>query len=122
MEYLVNDLQLTENFKLSEFACNDGSKEIKLDMALVNKLQQLRYLVERPIKVVSGYRNPEYNKLVGGASKSQHLLGKAADIKISGYKPKDLVKYAKSVGFNGIGVYDSFLHVDVRDTDAYWEG
>lgn len=120
--YKVNDLQLTRNFKLSEFACNDNSEEILLDMELVNRLQQLRDDIGKPITVHSGYRNEEYNKRVGGVSSSQHLLGKAADISVKGIDPTELSRYAKIVGFKGVGIYKDFLHVDVREKEANWFG
>ena len=118
--YKVNDLQLARNFKLSEFACNDGSEFIELDMELVVKLQELRDKLGKSIRITSGYRNPEYNKKVGGATNSQHVLGKAADIQVKGMDTAELSRHAKMVGFNGIGIYEDFLHVDVRDTEASW--
>lgn len=118
--YKVNDLQLTKNFKLSEFACKDGSEEIVLDMELVWKLQQLRDKLGVPIKIVSGYRNPEYNKKVGGVRNSQHVLGKASDIIVKGMDSVELSRHAKMVGFTGIGIYQTFLHVDVRENEANW--
>ena len=67
---------------------------------------------------------PEYNKKCGGAPKSQHIEGTAADIKVSGISPLDVAKAAESVGFTGIGVYthsgNSFTHVDVRALKTYW--
>jgi uncharacterized protein YcbK (DUF882 family) len=122
---LLNDLQLTKNFKLSEFMCNDGSQELMLDMNLVNKLQLMREKLGKPIVVVSAYRNSVYNAKVGGAPKSQHVNGKAADIKVNGISPLDIAFVAESVGFKGIGVYthdgNSFTHVDTRETKSYWK-
>lgn len=43
-------------------------------------LDPLRESVGRPIKVNSGYRGPALNRRIGGAGKSQHMEGKAADI------------------------------------------
>lgn len=118
--FRVNNLQLTDNFKLSEFACRDGSEELMLDMDLVHKLQVLRNKLGKPIRVTSGYRNPEYNEKVGGVKNSQHLLGKAADIQVDGMDTVELSRHAKMVGFNGIGIYKNFVHVDVRDVEANW--
>jgi uncharacterized protein YcbK (DUF882 family) len=120
--FKINDLQLTKNFKLSEFACNDGSSEIILDMDLVIKLQKLRDNIGKPIFINSGYRNKEYNKKVGGVTNSQHLLGKAADIRVDGINVDELSRHAKIVGFNGIGIYKDFLHVDIRNKETNWFG
>ena len=119
---LLNDLRVSEHFKISEFKCNDGSQEIMLDYELVKKLQKLRWVVGKPIKINSGYRTKSWNNKVGGSPRSQHLLGKAADIVVEGYTPKEIAKLAKQAGFDGIGVYDTFTHVDVRGYKARWEG
>ena len=44
-------------------------------------LQPLRDAVGKPISISSGYRCAKLNKAIGGAAKSQHILGQAADIK-----------------------------------------
>ncbi|WP_129600627.1 YcbK family protein, partial [Anaerophilus nitritogenes] len=62
----------------------------------------------------SAFRTQTYNQSVGGAKKSQHLLGRAADIKVYGVSPEKVAKIAKEIGFRGIGVYKNFTHVDVR--------
>ncbi len=121
---LLNDLQLSKNFKLSEFLCHDGSKELMLDMRLVERLQQLRDSIGKPITVASGYRNPEYNAKIGGAPGSFHMRGMAADIKVPDMTPLEVGHAAEKVGFLGIGVYthdgSSFTHVDTRDYKSYW--
>lgn len=117
---MVNRIKISENFSLHEFECKDGSHLVKLDESLIEKLQQLRNKVGKPITVNSGYRTPEYNAKVGGSPDSQHLYGKAADIVVSGMKPLDVAKLAEEIGFNGIGVYDTFTHVDTRTTKTKW--
>lgn len=42
-------------------------------------LEPLRQLYKKPIAVLSGYRNKEVNRLVGGVATSQHVKGEAAD-------------------------------------------
>lgn len=51
-----------------------------LDKLVKNILDPLREAWGSPIRVTSGYRCYTLNRLVGGAKKSQHLSGKAADI------------------------------------------
>lgn len=118
----MNDFQLSKNFNLQEFVCHDGSNLVMVDEFLVKKLQALRDMIGAPIEVVSGYRTPEYNKQVGGVDDSQHLYGKAADIKVSGYDIKTIAALAEKIGFDGIGTYRTFVHVDVRGYTARWEG
>jgi len=43
----------------------------------------------RPISIVSGFRDPTYNKACGGALQSQHLSGKAADFSVNNLPPFD---------------------------------
>jgi uncharacterized protein YcbK (DUF882 family) len=120
----MNKIKVSKNFMLSEFQCKDGSELVKLDENLLDKLQQLRDMVG-PVQIVSAYRTPEYNKKVGGAPKSQHVEGKAADIKVKGMTPLQVAMAAEKVGFTGIGVYthdgNSFTHVDVRASKSYWK-
>lgn len=116
----MNNIQVSKNFKLREFACKDGSNLVKLDSELLDKLQKLRTRINKPIIITSGYRTPEHNKKVGGASNSQHLYGKAVDIKVNGMTPSQLKVHAEKIGFKGIGLYKTFLHVDVRKNVARW--
>ncbi len=61
--------------------------------ALCSKvLDPLREAVGAPIKVNSGYRGPELNARIGGARKSQHMEGKAADIQSSAISVLELFK------------------------------
>jgi zinc D-Ala-D-Ala carboxypeptidase len=55
-------------------------------------LDPLRTALEVPIKVNSGYRSPELNRRIGGAAKSQHVEGKAADIQVPGMGVLELFK------------------------------
>jgi hypothetical protein len=121
---IVKDIQLSKNFKLSEFACHDGSGEVYYTVDFINKMQALRDLLGLPINVVSGHRTPTYNTKVGGALKSQHLEI-AGDIKVKGKTPLEVAFTAEKVGFTGIGVYthdnNYFTHVDCRPTKSYWK-
>lgn len=111
------------NFKVVEFACKDGSDFLKVDSPLVFMLQKIREHFNKPVVINSGYRNAAYNKKVGGASRSQHIYGKAADICISGVDPLEIARYAESECelIKGIGLYTWGVHVDTR-TNAYkWD-
>ena len=52
-----------------------------------------------------------------------HISGKAADIQILlGYGPRDIAIYAESVNkIKGIGLYCTFVHIDVRTNKYYWD-
>jgi uncharacterized protein YcbK (DUF882 family) len=115
MYTVVKDIQLSKNFKLSEFVCKDGSKKVMYNPLLIEKLQVLRDKLQKSVTIVSAYRTPEYNKKVGGAPKSQHVEGNAVDIVVPGYTPLQIAYIAEKIGFTGIGTYPTFTHVDVRN-------
>ena len=123
-------MKLTNNFNLLEFACNDGTPVpdnlLCNVQELAENLQVLRDYFGIPIIVNSGYRHEEYNRNVGGAKNSQHLLAKAADIVIAGNTPKNvkdaiekLIKQGKMKN-GGVGLYSRFVHYDCRNTPARW--
>lgn len=114
--------QLSENFKSSEFNCKCGNCETKVSLDLITALQDIRDHFGVPVYVTSGYRCEYWNSKVGGARYSQHKLGKAADIIVEGISPLEVAQYAQGVQFvNGIGLYDNFVHIDVRLSKAYWK-
>lgn len=116
--------KLSANFKVKEFACTDGSDPIFIDTELVNILQKIRTYFGKAVTITSAYRTPTKNKAVGGETYSQHLYGKAADIKVTGVTPKKVAAYAETLLKNkgGIGTYSSFTHIDVRATKSRWNG
>jgi uncharacterized protein YcbK (DUF882 family) len=86
---------------------------------LANRLQVIRDLLQKPIIINSGFRSTAYNRKVGGAERSQHILGKAADIRISEMTPREVQNFFKDWS-GGLGSYHSFTHVDIRDTKVRW--
>ena len=84
----MNDVQISKNFKLSEFLVtstgidNTPTKEVinNIQKLVDNVLQPLRDLYGKPIIITSGYRSPKVNKAVGGSKTSGHMLGTSADI------------------------------------------
>ena len=116
--------KVSTNFKVREFACSDGSDPIFIDTELVNVLQKIRTHFGKPVTITSAYRTPAHNKTVGGTTYSQHLYGRAADIKISGVTPKQVAEYAETLlkNYGGIGIYNTFTHIDVRDICSRWNG
>ena len=116
--------KLSTNFRVREFACNDGSDPVFIDTELVEVLQKIREHFGKPVTITSAYRTPSHNSKEGGTFYSQHLYGKAADIKVQGISPSKVADYAKTIlkNYGGIGIYSSFTHIDVRDNCSRWEG
>jgi uncharacterized protein YcbK (DUF882 family) len=122
-------MKLTNNFSLEEFECKCGCKTpefVKKNIIeLADNLQVLRDFVGR-LDLTNAYRCKEHNSDVGGSTNSQHLVGKAADIKSESIKPKEMAQIVddlmKSETFElgGIGIYNTFTHVDIRGTRARW--
>lgn len=116
--------KLSTNFKVKEFACTDGSDPIFIDSDLVNILQKIRSHFGKSVTITSAYRTPGKNKACGGTTYSQHLYGKAADIKVNGVAPAKVAAYAEKLLPNsgGIGIYKNFTHIDCRSAKSRWNG
>ena len=114
---------LSTNFKVREFACTDGSDPIFIDTELVVILQKIRNHFGAPVTITSAYRTVGVNNACDGGLYSQHLYGKAADIKVKGVAPSKVAEFAESLlQKGGLGRYKTFTHVDVRGTKARWRG
>ena len=83
---------------------------------LILKLESLRNQLRIPLNINSGARCKGHNKLTGGTPDSWHLKGMAADIQCfdANFRSK-LIRTAALVGFNGIGISEKFVHLDLRD-------
>ena len=73
---------LSPHFRVQEFRCKDGSDPVFVDTALVELLEQLRAHFGKAVTITSGYRTPAHNAKAGGSRFSQHLYGRAADIRV----------------------------------------
>jgi len=90
-------------------------------------LDKLRGEYGKPLFVDSGYRCPKHNKKIKGAPNSAHMTGEAADIRVTGaIRRRKLVDIAVKLGFNGIGIYDKHIHVDIGEREhgkkVMWSG
>jgi uncharacterized protein YcbK (DUF882 family) len=136
---------VTPNFKSSEFDRPERTvKGVKHAHAaypnawhkarllpLCQTLEVIRAELGKPIRITSGYRDPAYNRAIGGARASQHMEGRAADIVVKGVPAKKvhdtvlrLYQEGKLPHLRGLGAYNSFTHVDVRPATRLvrWKG
>ena len=113
-----------EYFKVREFASKDGEDLIRISPALLDVLHDIRHHFHAPVIVTSAFRTKSHNKKVGGAKKSTHLVGIAADIMVKGVAPAKVAAYADTLlpESGGIGQYKNFVHIDVRHEKARWNG
>ena len=83
--FTLEELCASETAKAKGISNNPGQTDIVNLCALVhNVLQPLRFAMNEPIKIGSGFRSYALNKAVGGVSNSQHMKGQAVDLCIDG--------------------------------------
>jgi hypothetical protein len=113
---------LSTHFSASEFKCHDGS-QIPMDPKLIEMLEIVRVRFGHPLTIVSGYRSPAWNKRVGGATRSLHVRGMAADFKIHDRSPDEIYRFCDTRWpVSGLGLYKTWVHLDCRSYKARWGG
>ena len=122
-------MKITKNFSLKEFECKCGCEMpefVKKNVIkLAENLQVIRDAVGR-LDLTNAYRCKPHNLDVGGSTNSQHLKGKAADIKSKELSVDELSKIIESlikseeIDQGGLGLYNTFTHYDTRGTRARW--
>jgi uncharacterized protein YcbK (DUF882 family) len=83
-------------------------------LGLVYRIQT--HFAAPEIRVVSGYRVPK------PGSHSNHGKGRAMDLVVPGVADEEVARFARELGFVGVGVYPTsqFVHVDVRPRSYFW--
>ena len=135
-------MKLTDNFYLKEFIESRffGEDQDRVLMSykededillpnlfkLTEQLQILRDYTKLPIAINIAYRPKWWELKQGRSGNSQHVLCRAADIVIQGMLPSDthkLIEYLidkEVLNIKGLGSYNTFTHVDVRENKARW--
>jgi len=126
--------QLTANFSLAELTRSEAAdrngwdntpnaQEIENLKRLAALLQQVKTAVGgKPVMINSGFRSKRVNDAVGSKDSSQHRLGCAADIRVPGMKPREVVEacIAAGVPFDQIILeFDSWTHISVPNTPEF---
>ena len=121
--YQKGDSQkIAANFRAREFDCQGTGccSATPIDEQMVQYLQQIRDHFGKPV-YLTAYRCPIHNARTPNASpNSRHIYGQAADFHIDGVSPEEIAKYAESIGVKGIGLYDTFVHIDTRASKSFW--
>lgn len=128
----IIDGQISKNFNLSEFKCRHCSDIIVNEKTLkhIKRLQLFRAWYGRPMVIASGYRCKTHNLAVKGADNSYHMQGVATDFSLPNEfysfnsKRKEefisnIINQWEKIGGGGVGIYDTFIHLDSRNGKYY---
>jgi len=125
-------MQLSEHFTLEELTASSVAARTGLDntpnatevanlVRVAELLEQVRKLLGKPISINSGFRSKAVNDAVGSRDTSQHRIGCAADIRVSGMTPREVVEacIAANIGYDQIiEEFGSWTHISVPDSPA----
>ena len=125
-------MNLSPNFTLEELTHSEIAERLGLDntpdetvkanlVRLARMLEDVRRALGRPIMVNSAYRSPKVNEAVGSKPTSQHCIGCAADIKVPGLTPDNIVKeiLKTNIEFDQlIREFDSWVHISIPNKFA----
>ena len=125
-------MKLSPNFTLAELTQSETAARLGLDntpskdveanlVRLARMLEEVRRVLGRPIMVNSAYRSIEVNKAIGSKPTSQHCNGCAADIRVPGLTPNDIVKeiLKTNIEFDQlIREFDSWVHISIPNKFA----
>ena len=120
-------MQLSEHFTLEELTHSEVAERKNLDNTpnateianltrLAALLEQVRSLLNKPIMINSGFRSKAVNDSVGSRDSSQHRIGAAADIRVPGMTPKQVVEACieANIGYDQIiEEFGSWTHLSV---------
>ena len=113
---------LTANFSSHEFRCA-CCETSNMDIEFVDRLQFVRDVIGKSLKINSGFRCFSHNRAVGGADNSSHLTGVAADIRCTTSADRMVLLNVLPDYFNRIGIASRFIHVDIdtsKASDVLW--
>ena len=127
--------ELTEHFTIDEYTVHQtGNCTVTREsLEHADILEEFRQWLQKPMKVNSWYRTPEYNKKKGGVPNSSHLRGVATDISMQGLSQEKFIKYAKKwkelckehgvVGEAGLYTWGIHLgsHIKYSKTFYHWD-
>lgn len=122
-------MKLSPNFSLQEMTVSEigarkgfdntpNATEIANLVRMAALLEQVRAVLKKPIIINSAFRSKAVNDAVGSKDTSQHRIGCAADIRVPGMTPKEVVEtiMKTDIGYDQlIREFDSWTHISVPD-------
>jgi uncharacterized protein YcbK (DUF882 family) len=123
-------MNLSPNFTLDELTASQTAARKGLDntpnatevanlVRVAALLEEVRTLLNKPILINSGFRSKAVNDAVGSRDTSQHRIGCAADIRVPGMTPREVVEacIAANIGYDQIiEEFGSWTHISVPNT------
>jgi len=123
-------MNLSTNFKLDELIASETASRKGLDntpnatevanlVRVAALLEEVRALLNKPILINSGFRSKAVNDSVGSKDTSQHRIGCAADIRVPGMTPREVVEACikANIGYDQIiEEFGSWTHISVPNT------
>lgn len=124
--------KIAEHFKENEFysKSEDAPEQHYFDKRLIRIASQIREFYECPVHITSTFRTKAHQMQISGTERSAHCLGIAMDFVIS--EDMAFIHFVDSLrdrefwydvlrnnGIAGIGIYDSFVHIDTRSDESY---
>jgi hypothetical protein len=121
-------MNLSEHFTLEELTVTSHREfdnipkagELANLMRVAALLEQVKVLLGgKPVMINSGFRSKQVNDSVGSKDSSQHRIGCAADIRVPGMTPKQVVEaiIASDIPYDQvIREFDSWTHISVPNT------
>jgi zinc D-Ala-D-Ala carboxypeptidase len=125
-------VKLSPNFTLAELTQSETAARLGLDntpskdveanlVRLARMLEDVRRILSRPVMVNSAYRSLDVNKAIGSKPTSQHCIGCAADIRVPGLTPKDIVNLVvkSNIEYDQLILeFDSWVHISIPNKFA----
>ena len=125
-------MKISKYFSVWEVDCSCGCDMSRQVFVMAEEhaqdLDKIREYIGKPIHVNSWYRCEDYNRKIGGATKSKHRLGIASDLRADGMSSDELYNAIQllidegTIREGGLGLYNSFVHYDTREYKARWVG
>ena len=123
-------MNLSQNFTYEEMTASETAVRHNIDNTPDNEtlmnlrrlalfLEEVRKILNKPLQINSAYRSPLANEAVGGKKTSQHCKGTAADIKVKGMTPDQVVKaiIKSDLQYDQvIREFDSWTHISIPNT------
>ena len=104
---------LTANFNREEYACKCGCGKNDIKQELAVKVQLVRNILNKSIRINSGIRCSDHNTTINATPTSSHIGGWAADLGYTGSADRYELLNAVMQVFDRVGIAKTFIHVDV---------